>query len=106
QPAAYAARLKRLASLLDRSGSHRSVPTGDLRDSIGAMELVHRIASALPETRELFWQVFTTCARENPNATRIIVTLMAVYLHLGPFSRCVIAEIDRRIAEDVAAANS
>ena len=45
----------------------------------------------------------TTCARENPNATRIIVGLMAMYLHLGPFSRRVIAEIDRRIDADVAA---
>jgi radical SAM superfamily enzyme YgiQ (UPF0313 family) len=98
QPAAYAARLQRLASLLDRSGSHRSVPIGDLRGKVGAMELVHRIVSALPETREPFWQVFITCARENPNATRIIVGLMALYLHLGPFSRRVIAEIDRRIA--------
>jgi hypothetical protein len=98
QPAAYAARLQRLASLLDRSASHRSVPIGDLRGSVGAMELVHRIVSALPETREPFWRVFITCARENPNATRIIVGLMALYLHLGPFSRRVIAEIDRRIA--------
>jgi hypothetical protein len=106
QPDAYAARLKRLASLLDRSGSHRSVPTGDLRGNVGAMDLVHRIVSALPETRELFWQVFMTCARGNPNATRIIVGLMALYLHLGPFSRRVIAEIDRRIAAEVAAANS
>jgi hypothetical protein len=103
EPAAYASRLRRLASLLDRSASHRSVPTGDLRGSVGAMELVHRIVSALPETRELFWQVFVTCARENPNATRIIVGLMALYLHLGPFSRRVIAAIDRRIAADVAA---
>src|SRR3984885_2742819 len=60
QPAAYAARLQRLASLLDRSGSHRSVPIGDLRGKVGAMELVHRIVSALPETREPFWQVFIT----------------------------------------------
>src|SRR6478736_3849050 len=98
QPAAYAARLQRLASLLDRSASHRSVPIGDIRARVGAMELVRRIVSALPETREPFWRVFITCARENPNATRIIVGLMALYLHLGPFSRRVIAEIDRRIA--------
>jgi len=103
EPAAYAARMQRLASLLDRSGSHRSVPTGDLRGKVGAMELVHRIVTALPEAREPFWRVFTTCARENPNATRIIVGLMAMYLHLGPFSRRVIAEIDRRIDADVAA---
>ena len=103
QPAAYAGRLQRLASLLDRSGSHRSVPTGDLRGGVGTMELVHRIVTALPEAREPFWRVFTTCARDNPNATRIIVGLMAMYLHLGPFSRRVIAEIDRRIDADVAA---
>ena len=103
QPAAYAGRLQRLASLLDRSGSHRSVPTGDLRGRVGTMELVHRIVTALPEAREPFWRVFTTCARENPNATRIIVGLMAMYLHLGPFSRRVIAEIDRRIDADVTA---
>ena len=93
-----------IAFLLDRSGSPRSVPTGDLRGRVGAMELVHRIVSALPETREPFWRVFTSCARENPNATRIIVALMAMYLHLGPFSRRVIAELNRRIIDaDVAA---
>ena len=98
---AYAARLQRLASLLDRSASHRSVPIGDLRGSVGAMELVHRIVSALPETREPFWRVFTTCARENPNATRIIVGLMALYLHLGPLlspRHCRNRRTDRRDA--------
>jgi Domain of unknown function (DUF4070) len=101
QPAAYATRLRRLASLLDRSGARRGVPTGDLRGKIGAMEQVRRIVTVLPEAREPFWQVFMTCARKNPNATRIIVALMAMYLHLGPFSRRVIAEIDRRIDEEL-----
>ena len=78
------------------------MPAGDLRAKVGAMELVHRIVTALPEAREPFWRVFMTCAPENPNATRVIVALMAMYLHLGPFSRRVIAEIDRRIDADVA----
>jgi hypothetical protein len=55
----------------------------------------------LPEAREPFWRVFMICARENPDATRIIVGLMAMYLHLGPFSRRVIAAIDRRIEGDM-----
>jgi radical SAM superfamily enzyme YgiQ (UPF0313 family) len=101
QPAAFAARLQRLASLLDRSGSRRDVPAGDLRGKYGGMELVHRIVTALPEAREPFWRAFLTCARENPNATRIVVALMAMYLHLGPFSHRVIAQIDRRIAAEV-----
>jgi radical SAM superfamily enzyme YgiQ (UPF0313 family) len=103
EPAAYAARLQRLASLLDRSRSRRDLPAGDPRGKVGAMQLMHRIVTALPEAREPFWRVFMTCARENPDATRIIVGLMAMYLHLGPFSRRVIAAIDRRIERDVVA---
>lgn len=103
-PEAYAARLQRLASLLDRSKSRRDLPTaGDTRGKAGAMQMMHRIVTALPEAREPFMRVLMTCARENPDATRIIVKLMAMYLHLGPFSRRVIAEIDRRIEADVVA---
>jgi NADH:ubiquinone oxidoreductase subunit H len=57
----------------------------------------------LPEAREPFLRVLKTCARENPDALRIIVGLMAMYLHLGPYSRRVIAAIDRRIEGDVVA---
>jgi hypothetical protein len=38
------------------------------------------------------------CARNNPGALRSIVSMMAIYVHLGPFAGSVIAEINRRIA--------
>ena len=38
-------------------------------------------------------------AKTNPGALRYIVMLMALYMHLGPFSKRVIGEIDRRMAE-------
>jgi hypothetical protein len=38
-------------------------------------------------------------AKSNPGALRYIVMLMALYMHLGPFAKRVIGEIDRRIAE-------
>jgi hypothetical protein len=103
EPEAYAARLQRLVSLLNRSRSRRDLAAGDPRGKVGAMQLMHRIVTALPEAREPFWRVFMICARENPDATRIIVGLMAMYLHLGPFSRRVIAAIDRRIEGDIVA---
>jgi hypothetical protein len=53
----------------------------------------------LPEVREPFWKTFVEVAKTNPGALRYIVMLMALYLHLGPFSKHVISEIDRRIAE-------
>ncbi len=98
-PAAYAGRLSRLAAMLDRSDRRRDLPEGDVRRKLSGVEAVHRIINALPEAREPFWKTFVAVAKTNPAALRYIVILMALYLHLGPFSRHVIGEIDRRIAE-------
>jgi radical SAM superfamily enzyme YgiQ (UPF0313 family) len=98
EPGAYAKRLERLALLLDRSGSRRDLPEGDIRGRISVLELMHRIVTILPETREPFWRTFAACARDNVSAVRIIVALMVLYLHLGPFSRLVVTAINSRIA--------
>jgi radical SAM superfamily enzyme YgiQ (UPF0313 family) len=98
-PAAYAGRLSRLAVMLDRSDRRHDLPDGDIRKRLGSIEGVHRIMRALPEAREPFWTVFVGVAKTNPNALRYIVMLMALYMHLGPFSKNVIGEIDRRIAQ-------
>ena len=41
----------------------------------------------LPEPRGIFRRTLTQCMSSNPVSTRWIVALMALYLHLGPFSR-------------------
>ena len=103
-PMAYAGRLSRLAVMLDRSDRRRDLPDGDMRKRRGGIDSVHKIMRTLPEVREPFWKTFVEVAKTNPDALRYIVMLMALYLHLGPFSKRVISEIDRRIAElDVAA---
>ncbi len=98
-PTAYAGRLSRLAVMLDRSDRRRDLPDGDMRNRLGSIDSVHRIMRALPEVREPFWKIFVEVAKTNPGALRYIVMLMALYMHLGPFSKRVISEIDRRIAE-------
>ena len=98
-PLAYAGRLSRLAVMLDRSDRRHDFPDGDIRKRLGSIEGVHRIMRALPEAREPFWIAFVEVAKTNPNALRYIVMLMALYMHLGPFSKNVIGEIDRRIAQ-------
>ena len=98
-PRAYAGRLSQLAVMLDRSDRRHDLPDGDIRKRLGSIEGVHRIMRALPEAREPFWIVFVEVAKTNPNALRYIVMLMALYMHLGPFSKNVIGEIDRRIAQ-------
>jgi radical SAM superfamily enzyme YgiQ (UPF0313 family) len=98
-PTAYAGRLLRLAVMLDRSDRRRDLPDGDVRKRLGGIDSVHKIIRALPEVREPFWKTFVEVAKTNPGALRYIVMLMALYMHLGPFSKRVIGEIDRRIDE-------
>ena len=98
-PSAFAGRLQKLASMLDRTDRPRDLPEGDIRRKVASIEMVHKIISRLPEAREQFWQAFVQCAKSNPAALRYIVILMAFYLHLGPFARKVIASIDARLME-------
>jgi radical SAM superfamily enzyme YgiQ (UPF0313 family) len=98
-PTAYAGRLTRLAAMLDRSGRHLALPEGDIRNKLDGVQVVHGIMRSLPEAREPFWTAFVKVAKTNPNALRYVVMLMALYTHLGPFSKHVAGEIDRRIAE-------
>jgi Domain of unknown function (DUF4070) len=85
--------------MLDRSDWRRDLPDGDMRKRLGGIESVHKVMRVLPEVREPFWKTFVEVAKTNPGALRYIVMLMALYLHLGPFSKRVISDIDRRIDE-------
>ena len=98
-PIAYASRLSRLALVLARTDRHRELPEGDSRRRYDSIDTVHRIINAVRGTRDVFWQTLVRCTKSNPAALRYIIMQMALYLHLGPFSRYVIAETNRRIAE-------
>ena len=97
-PAAYARRVDRLMTLLDRSRQRPELAEGDIRARLGAMETVHRVVTALPEARGPLWQTFMNCAKRDTSSARIAVQMIAAYAHLGPFSRKVIDAIDSRLA--------
>lgn len=97
-PAAYAERIDRLMTLLDRSRQRHELAEGDIRSRVGAMETVHRVVTALPEARGPLWQTFMNCAKRDTSSARIAVQMIAAYAHLGPFSRKVIDAIDTRLA--------
>jgi radical SAM superfamily enzyme YgiQ (UPF0313 family) len=98
-PAAYAGRLERLTSMLNSSNRKRRTRASDSRHRFGGSDMVHRIISNLPEPREIFWPAFTRCVSSNPQSARWIVALTALYLHLGPFSRYVIGQIEQKIED-------
>jgi radical SAM superfamily enzyme YgiQ (UPF0313 family) len=96
EPAAFAARLRRLSDRLDNSTRKRQPrPT----DKLKGLEIVHRVISGLPEAREIFRETIAYVRETNPHSLRWIVLLMALYLHLGPFSRYVMGVVERKIQE-------
>jgi radical SAM superfamily enzyme YgiQ (UPF0313 family) len=99
EPAAYAKRLQRLSRLLGRSNPNRQTRANDSRSKLGGLEVVHRIVSRLPGAQDVFRRAIIDCATTNPQWARIIVLLTALYLHLGPFSRHVICQIEQRLDE-------
>ncbi len=108
QPVAYYRRVQTLARLLDRpvldkSASIEAPPPRllgiPLRDFALLWRLVSRIAVRQPRALWPFLKVFFDCARRNPGAVDYVGILAAIYLHLGPFSRFVVATVDRQIAE-------
>jgi hypothetical protein len=93
---AYCGRIDRLVSLLDCSGRRLEPPKGDARRKIGIFQ-VHEILNRMPEHRERFWRTFTNCVQTNPGALRAVTTVMAFYLHIGPYTRYAVEQIDRQI---------
>jgi hypothetical protein len=96
-PAAFAGRLERLASLLNNSNRKRQTRANESRHGFSGSDMVHRIIGNLPEPREIFWPAFKRCVSSNPQSARWIVALTALYLHLGPFSRYVVGLIEQKI---------
>ncbi|MFT9440511.1 MAG: B12-binding domain-containing radical SAM protein [Acetobacter papayae] len=92
-PGAYFDRVRRLGRMLKRTRGHRMIK-GDLRSFV---RLLFRIHNASPGTARQFWRMLLDCALHNPKALPYVVMTSALYLHLGPFARQVVEEIDREI---------
>ena len=85
--------------MLDNSHRKRLSLANDSRQRFSGADMVQRIVGSLPEPREVFWPAFKRCVSSNPQSARWIVALTALYLHLGPFSRFVIGQIEKKIAD-------
>lgn len=97
EPAAYAGRVERLAGLLDCSRRRSGTGANGRMDRHSGTEVMYRVMSNLGDARPEFWPAIKRALVHNPAAARWLVALSAIYLHLGPFSRTVIGEIDRKL---------
>src|SRR5215471_3972749 len=100
-PSTYFGRVRRVGRMLGRGKRRLKAPLPYmLRDARGFVRLALRLPAAGPRTARQFWKTVLDCAIHNPRALPFLCMLSALYLHHGPFSRRVIAQIDRQI-EDI-----
>ncbi len=83
-PAAYASRVDRLMTMLDRSRQRQELPVGDIRAKVRALETVHRVVTAVPEAHDPFWRTFLSSAKRDSSSAQIAVAMITAYAHLGP----------------------
>jgi hypothetical protein len=96
-PISFATRLRRLSDLLDNSNRKGQAPVTDSKEKFTRIGMLQTLMASVPEP-DLFRETFSHCIRTNPRSARWVIGQMAFYLHLGPFSRAVIEQIDIKIA--------
>ncbi len=98
-PDRYFARGRAAGRLLDQS-THRFGTSlrGVARDVAAVARLLWWVSIRQPEVRRHFARAVLDCTLHNHSALRAVVVLTVNYLHVGPFSRRVVAHLEREIA--------
>ena len=100
RPEAYFDRVRRTVDLLDCSGVNGALhPTTMGRELIFFARFLWNLTVRHPAVRGPVWRLVADILWRKPRALKAAVSMAGMYVHLGPFSRTVVAEIDRQIAE-------
>lgn len=98
RPAAFFGRIRAVARLLVPARINASVPWRVvLNDAATVGRLLWFLAARRPELLGGFLATIAECAIRNPRALKQVVSLFLLYLHVGPFSKEVIASLNRQI---------
>jgi radical SAM superfamily enzyme YgiQ (UPF0313 family) len=97
-PRAYFARVRKVGRELDRSAHSVKLPLRYLlRDARSFAKMAWKMGIRDPEVRLEFWRSLLDCLVHNPGAVKIVASFAALYLHLGPFARDLVARLEREI---------
>ena len=105
EPEYFFERVRNMARKLKRpsfentSASKSNGRSAALQDLRMLMRASLKLTVKHPRLAKHFWATFIDCARNNPGSLEAAMNNMVLYLHLYPFSRHVIRELDARIAE-------
>ncbi|MGX1785360.1 B12-binding domain-containing radical SAM protein [Bosea sp. NPDC055332] len=97
-PAAFFGRVRRVGRMLDCSNRRLELPKSIEWQELGSsVRLLWRMTTAKGGVRGEFWKTVVDCLVNNRQALPYVLMMVALYLHLGPFSRQVIAQVQRQI---------
>ena len=100
EPANFFARVRDVGRLLSRPkfAAQNIQWRAVAKDLVSMTRILWRVSVRRPELAKHAWGAFLATARHNPAALEAVVTNIVIYLHVYPFSRYVMREIDARIA--------
>ena len=97
-PAEFFGRVRRVCAALKMPKRSLSVALrASARDAGRFVRLLYGITTSRPDMRREVWSTLAFMLRHNPAAFPSAMKIMALYVHLGPFSRLVIDKIDDQI---------
>lgn len=96
----YFKRVRRTIDELDCSGVNATLHGASLGYNLKRFtRFLWNVSVHHPGMRGEFWRTILHTLRRNPRALKASLHMMGMYAHAGPFTRSVVAEIDRQIAE-------
>ncbi|WP_321499805.1 B12-binding domain-containing radical SAM protein [Breoghania sp.] len=99
-PENYVARVRRVVDMLDMSGPNGELTRPRLKKDLSDFaRILWHLTVRMPEHRKPYLKLLWYCLRTNPRALNAAIVLYALFVHLGPFSRYVVSEIERQIEE-------
>ena len=98
EPGAYFARVRRVGRALDCSARKLRMPLRHVwRDGRASLRMLWRTGIRDAAVRRHWWWTVLDTALHNPRALRYVFALMALYLHMGPFSRHVTTRVTHQL---------
>ena len=99
-PEAYFGRVQKVASMMKMDGANGSIfGAGFAHDIKQVSQLIWAITFKDTTYRGPIWKTLVKTAFTNFRAIKPVLQMLALYVHLGPFSRFVTAQIDKQIEE-------
>jgi radical SAM superfamily enzyme YgiQ (UPF0313 family) len=99
RPEVYFRRVRRTIDQLDCSGANGTLLGAGFGHNLKRLALfLWNVTTRHPAMRGEVWRTLAYALLRNPRAFKASIHLTSIYAHTGPFTRSVIAEIDRQVA--------